>query len=121
SSGEAASDDLIDGVSALLDREQNGESPEAERTRCLDEMKGQWDRIVSLETELAETGGKLARLLELDDARCRQIESLELARSAQMSRLADLRTDLASHGIETDGSMTGGIANVVDLGARRPS
>ncbi|MBT8137623.1 MAG: hypothetical protein KJO54_11465, partial [Gammaproteobacteria bacterium] len=71
------SDPVVDDVSALLRREQNGESPEAERARCLDEMKNEWDRIVALETELAETGARLARVLELDDSRCRQIESLE--------------------------------------------
>ncbi|MBT8137745.1 MAG: hypothetical protein KJO54_12075, partial [Gammaproteobacteria bacterium] len=118
---EHESDQVVDDVSALLQREQNGESPEAERARCLDEMKNEWDRIVALETELAETGARLARVLELDDSRCRQIESLELARSAQLSRLAELRTDLASLGIDTDMPAADAIGNVVDFGARRPT
>ncbi len=116
-------DEVVEDVVALLDRTQNGESAEAERARCLNEMKYQWDRIVSLETELADTGARLARLLELDDARCRQIESLEMARAAQVARLAELNDELAAHGVdaglirETQEAQD----NVVDLGARRPS
>lgn len=114
-------DELVGEVSNLLDRTRNGEEPEQERARTLDEMKQQWDRIVSLESDLADTGAKLARILELDDIRCRQIESLEMALSAQMARFAELRTELTARGVDPALPAGDTPGNVVDFEARRPS
>ncbi len=114
-------DELVDDVADLLDRTRHGEPAEQERARTLDEMKDQWDRIVLLESDLADTGVKLARVMELDEVRCRQIESLEMARSAQMARFAELRAELLAHGVDPEIPASAAGGNVVDLEARRPS
>ncbi|NNC65323.1 MAG: hypothetical protein HKN84_11105, partial [Gammaproteobacteria bacterium] len=110
---------IVEDVSRLVASARDGVPLDEEREEFITEMEQQWRRIVELEAELADVSQHLARAMELDEARCREIENTDAARAVQVARINEMRRELVAVGAEPE-QPPAGVDNVVDMLSRRP-